>query len=68
MQLKQSRMRPSTWVTIKGPKPKNLDAHEQPVPPDKFATTHILIKGSIKGRIALFFDDLFQAGHKTSNI
>eukprot|EP00975_Prorocentrum_lima_P026701 5614117-Prorocentrum_lima.AAC.1 len=40
----------------------------QPVPENKCAATHTWIKGYIKGRIALFVDDMIQAGAKASNV
>eukprot|EP00975_Prorocentrum_lima_P013356 2835208-Prorocentrum_lima.AAC.1 len=40
----------------------------EPVPPDKFADTHTWIKGQVKGRIALFVDDMLQTGAKASNM
>eukprot|EP00975_Prorocentrum_lima_P069271 12925315-Prorocentrum_lima.AAC.1 len=30
--------------------------------PDKFAATHTWIKGPVKGKIAIFVDDLLRAG------
>eukprot|EP00975_Prorocentrum_lima_P070494 12932298-Prorocentrum_lima.AAC.1 len=38
------------------------------VPENKFAETHTRIKGRIKGIIALFVDDMVQAGAKASNV
>eukprot|EP00975_Prorocentrum_lima_P046868 9796423-Prorocentrum_lima.AAC.1 len=40
----------------------------QPVPENKLAETHTWIKGQIKGIIALFVDDMIQAGAKASNV
>eukprot|EP00975_Prorocentrum_lima_P058116 12189857-Prorocentrum_lima.AAC.1 len=40
----------------------------EPVPPDMFAETHTWIKGQVKGRIAMFVDDMLQAGARASNV
>eukprot|EP00975_Prorocentrum_lima_P012722 2694765-Prorocentrum_lima.AAC.1 len=40
----------------------------EPVPADKFAETHTWMKGQVKGRIALFVDDMRQTVAKASNI
>eukprot|EP00975_Prorocentrum_lima_P025767 5421896-Prorocentrum_lima.AAC.1 len=40
----------------------------QPVPADKFAATHTWIKGQVKGKIALFVDDMLQTGARATNI
>eukprot|EP00975_Prorocentrum_lima_P008354 1785089-Prorocentrum_lima.AAC.1 len=39
----------------------------EPVPPDKFADTHTWIKGQVKGKSALFVDDMLQTGARASN-
>eukprot|EP00975_Prorocentrum_lima_P019639 4131872-Prorocentrum_lima.AAC.1 len=40
----------------------------QPVPENTFAETHTWIKGQVKGSIALFVDDMIQAGARASNV
>eukprot|EP00975_Prorocentrum_lima_P046784 9779708-Prorocentrum_lima.AAC.1 len=40
----------------------------QPVPEDKLAETHTWMKGHLNGRIALFVDDMIQAGAKASTV
>eukprot|EP00975_Prorocentrum_lima_P048946 10240802-Prorocentrum_lima.AAC.1 len=44
-------------MMIEGPKPKDQANGAEPVPPDKFTTTHTWVKGSMKGRLALFVDE-----------
>eukprot|EP00975_Prorocentrum_lima_P052189 10932779-Prorocentrum_lima.AAC.1 len=68
MHLAQSRMRPNMWLMIKGKKLAEEVTMAQPVPADKFAETHTWIKGQIKGKIALFVDDMLQTGAKPSNL
>eukprot|EP00975_Prorocentrum_lima_P053549 11234458-Prorocentrum_lima.AAC.1 len=53
---------------MKGPRPKDQQVLADPVPPGKFAETHTWVKGIVKGRIAIFADDLLQSGHKASNL
>eukprot|EP00975_Prorocentrum_lima_P055975 11733715-Prorocentrum_lima.AAC.1 len=40
----------------------------QPVLADKFAETHTWIQGQVKGRIALFVDDMLQTGAEAINM
>eukprot|EP00975_Prorocentrum_lima_P067172 12913396-Prorocentrum_lima.AAC.1 len=40
----------------------------QSVPAENFPETHAWIKGRSKGGIALFVDDMIQAGAKASNV
>eukprot|EP00975_Prorocentrum_lima_P067329 12914170-Prorocentrum_lima.AAC.1 len=40
----------------------------QLVPAENFAETHTWTKGQIKGKVALFVDDLLQTGAKQSNM
>eukprot|EP00975_Prorocentrum_lima_P070994 12935175-Prorocentrum_lima.AAC.1 len=61
-------MHPSMWLMIKGTKPLEEVKMAQPVPENKFAETHTCIKRQSKGLIALFVDDMIQAGAKASNI
>eukprot|EP00975_Prorocentrum_lima_P021856 4603356-Prorocentrum_lima.AAC.1 len=54
---------------IKGKKPLKEVKVAQPVPENKFAETHPWIKkGQVKGRIALFVDDMVQAAAKANNV
>eukprot|EP00975_Prorocentrum_lima_P005840 1264357-Prorocentrum_lima.AAC.1 len=39
----------------------------EPVPAEKFAETHTWKNGQVKGRIALFVDDMLQTRAKASN-
>eukprot|EP00975_Prorocentrum_lima_P067853 12917327-Prorocentrum_lima.AAC.1 len=68
MHLVQSRMHPSLWLMIKGRRPERKIAMAEPVPPDKFAETHTWIKGQVRGRIALFAEDMLQTRARASNI
>eukprot|EP00975_Prorocentrum_lima_P024953 5240272-Prorocentrum_lima.AAC.1 len=68
MHLVQSRMHPSMWLMIKGKTPAKEVTMAQSVPADKFAETHTWIRGQIKGKIALFVDDVLQTGAKPSNM
>eukprot|EP00975_Prorocentrum_lima_P026972 5672653-Prorocentrum_lima.AAC.1 len=61
-------MHPSLWLMIKGRKPEHKASLAEPVSPDKFAETHTWVKGQVKGRIALFVDDMLQTGAKASNV
>eukprot|EP00975_Prorocentrum_lima_P054155 11359079-Prorocentrum_lima.AAC.1 len=61
-------MHPSMWLMIKSKQPLKEVTMAHPVPADKFAETHTWIKGLIKGKIALFADDMLQAGAKASNV
>eukprot|EP00975_Prorocentrum_lima_P065156 12901757-Prorocentrum_lima.AAC.1 len=69
MHLVQSRMHPSLWLMKKkGKGLKKKISMAEPVHPDRFAETHTWIKGQVKGRIALFVDDMLQTGAKESNV
>eukprot|EP00975_Prorocentrum_lima_P040065 8417743-Prorocentrum_lima.AAC.1 len=61
-------MHPSMWLMMKGKKPLKEVTMAQPVPENKFAETHTWVKGQVKGRIALFVDDVIQAGAKASDV
>eukprot|EP00975_Prorocentrum_lima_P026639 5600547-Prorocentrum_lima.AAC.1 len=62
MHLKQSRKHPGKWLMMKGPRPKDQHTLADPVPPGKFADTHTCVKGTVKGDIAMFMDDLCKLG------
>eukprot|EP00975_Prorocentrum_lima_P007439 1596013-Prorocentrum_lima.AAC.1 len=55
-------MHPSTWLLIKGPRPKDQQVLAEPVPPDKFAATHTCWgkgkQSGLSGRIGTAVDNV----------
>ena len=68
MHLVQSVMHPSMWLMTKVEEQMWRKSMSEPVQVNELAQTHTWVKGTIKGRIALFVDDLIQSGHKKSNM
>ncbi len=60
MHLVQSSMHPSMWLMLKGRRTEPSKRMSEPAQEAKFAETHTWVMGAIKGRIALFVDELLQ--------